>query len=367
MKRILLIAVPGIGDAFLATPLIGALKRRYPRARIDVLVRGGGAILEGNPDVSRVLVQPRRPSVRDSLRFLAGVFRNYDLAISTSTTDRSFIVLLAASPNRTGKVASMSWKTWWKRRLVRDYVLLDPDAHVLPENLRIADALGIERHYLPTLPHSQQSATKASSLPFEPGSRSFAVIHMKPGEVVRQWPEEHWDVLIGSLRKRGVAVVATGGGSPHERSYIEAIVSRASAATSAMPVCSLAGKLQFHEFAELVRHAALFIGTDTSATHVAAATGIPIVALFGLTDPVRWGPWPKGLECDGSPWMRDGIRQTVGNVTLLRRSCSCNSRRQVCRLAPGMPGACMSRLLPDTVLATVDGILDRIHAVGRFG
>jgi heptosyltransferase-3 len=367
MKRILLIAVPGIGDAFLATPLIGALKRKYPRARIDVLVRDGEAILDGNPHVSRVLVQPRRPPMRHSVRFLARVFRNYDLAISTSTTDRSFIVLLAAAPNRIGKVASMSWKTWWKRRLVRNYVLMDPDAHVLPENLRIADALGVERCYLPTLPHSRQAASAALSLPFEPGSTSFAVIHMKPGAVVRQWPEEHWNVLIESLRKRGIAVVATGGGNPHERAYIGRIVSRASAATDALPVCSLAGKLAFSAFAELVRRAALFIGTDTSATHVAAATGIPTVALFGPTDPVRWGPWPIGLEQDGSPWQREGIKQTAGNVTLLRSSCSCNSRQRACSLAPGPPGACMSKLLPETVLATVDGILDRVHAVGRFG
>jgi len=367
MKRILLIAVPGIGDAFLATPLIRALKRRYPRARIDVLVRDGGAILEGNPDVSGVLVQPRRPPVRDSVRFLASIFRGYDLAISTSTTDRSFIVLLVASPNRIGKVASMTWKTWWKRRLVRSYVLLDPDTHVLPENLRIADALGIERRNLPTLPRSQQSTSDASSLPFDCGSRTYVVIHMKPGAVVRQWPEDHWNVLIESLRKRGLAVIATGGRSPRERSYIEGIVARASPATSAMPVCSLAGKLQFHQFAELVRRAALFVGTDTSATHVAAATGIPTVALFGPTDPVRWGPWPKGLESDGSPWKRDGTRQTVGNVTLLRPSCSCSSRQQVCRLAPGMPGACMSRLLPETVLAAVDDIVEQVHAIRRSG
>jgi heptosyltransferase-3 len=367
MKRILLIAVPGIGDAFLATPLIGALKRAYPRASIDVLVRDGKTILDGNPDVSNVLVQPRRPPIRHSARFLARVFRIYDLAVSTSTTDRAFIILFAAASIRVGKVASMKRETWWKRRLVRDYVLMDPDAHVLSENLRIADVLGVERHYPPTLPHRPQQATsEALSLPFETGGRSFVVIHMKPGSIARQWPENHWHVLIEQLRERGVAVVATGGGSPGERAYVDGIVSRASAAASGVPACSLAGKLQFHEFAELVRRAALFVGTDTSATHVAAATGIPTVALFGPTDPVRWAPWPKGLEYDGSPWKRDEIRQTVGNVTLLRPSCSCNSRQQVCRLAPGMPGACMSSLLPETVLATVDGILDQAHAVGRL-
>jgi heptosyltransferase-3 len=262
----------------------------------------------------------------------------------------------------------MNRETWWKRRLVRNYVLVDPDAHVLSENLRIADALGIGRWYIPTLPHRLQSPTpEASSPPFGPGSRSFAVIHMKPGAIVRQWPEDYWHVLIESLRKRGIAIVATGGGNPSERTYVEGIVSRASAVTGAAPVCSLAGRLQFYEFAELVRHAALFIGTDTSATHVAAATGIPTIALFGPTDPVRWGPWPIGLEHDASPWTRERIKQTTGNVTLLRASCSCNWRQQHCRIVPGMPGACMSRLLPETVLATVDDILDHLHATGRLG
>jgi heptosyltransferase-3 len=368
MKRILLIAVPGIGDAFLATPLIGALKHAYPNASIDVLVRDGRAVLDGNPDISRVLVQPRRPPFRDSVRFLARIFRNYDLAISTSTTDRSFIVLFVAAPIRIGKVASMNPGTWWKRHLVRNYVLTDPEAHVLSENLRIADALRVERRYLPALPQwPQQSTSETLSLPYEPESRSFAVIHMKPGAIVRQWPEDYWGVLIESLRKRGIAIVATGGGHPSERAYVEGIVSRASAAAGSAPVCSLAGKLQFHEFTELVRHATLFIGTDTSATHLAAATGIPTVALFGPTDPVRWGPWPMGLEQDGSPWKRHEAFQTRGNVTLLRASCVCNSRRQACRLAPGMPGACMSRLSPETVLATVDGILDRVRAADRLG
>jgi heptosyltransferase III len=368
MKRILLIAVPGIGDAFLATPLIGSLKHAYPNASIDVLVRDGRTVLDGNPHISRVLVQQRRPPFRDSVRFLASIFRRYDLAISTSTTDRSFIVLLVAAPIRIGKVATMKPGTWWKRRLARSYVLMDPEAHVLSENLRIADALRIERQWLPALPQrAPQSASKTSSLPFEPGSRSFAVIHMKPGAIVRQWPEDYWDVLIESLQKRGIAVVATGGGSPAERTYVEGVVSRASAGAGAVPVCSLAGKLQFHQFTELVRRATLFIGTDTSATHVAAATGIPTVALFGPTDPVRWGPWPMGLEQDGSPWKRHEAFQTKGNVTLLRASCSCNSRRQACKLAPGMPGACMSRLSPETVLATVDDILEQVRAADRLG
>lgn len=368
MKRILLIAVPGIGDAFLATPLIGALKRAYPNAAIDVVVRDGKAILDGNPQVSRILVQPRRPPLRQTLSLLARIFRKYDLAISTSTTDRAFVVLFFAARIRIGKVASVDRKTWWKRRLVNAFVQTDPDSHVLSENLRIADAIGIERQYTPIFPELPRHAIgKSLNLPFERAPGCFVVIHMKPGTLVRQWPEGYWRALIVALRRRGLAVVATGGVSPAERKYIEDILSGTSEAVGFAPACNLAGKLPFHRVVELLRGAALFVGTDTSTTHLAAATGVPTVALFGPTDPVRWGPWPYGIEQDGSPWNREEATQRAGNVTLLRACCSCESRKQECRLAPGIPGACMQSLTPEMVLATVDGILEQGHLFGRQG
>jgi heptosyltransferase-3 len=306
--------------------------------------------------------------LRHTLSLLVRIFRKYDLAISTSTTDRAFILLFFAARIRIGKIASMNRKTWWKRRMVNAFVQTDPDAHVLSENLRIADAIGIERQYVPIFPESPRHDVEESlNLPFEPDARSFVVIHMKPGTLVRQWPEGYWRALIGGLRSRGLAVVATGGNCPAERKYVADILSDSSDPAGLAPACSLAGKLPFHRVVELLRGAALFVGTDTSTTHLAAATGVPTVALFGPTDPVRWGPWPVGIEQDASPWNRREATQRVGNVTLLRACCSCASSKQECRLAPGMPGACMLHLSPETVLATVDGILERSHRLGRLG
>lgn len=368
MRRILLVAVPGIGDAFLATPLVRALKRAYPGASIDMLVRDGKDVVAGNPDLAQVLVQARRPAFADSVRFLAGIFRRYDLAVSTSTTDRAFLNLFFAAPRRVGKIAALGPKSWWKRTLVRNFVLVDADEHVLSENLRIADVLGIERHYLAELPHPPPgSGAKPSSLPFDAAGESYAVLHMRPGAIVRQWPDDYWQVMIQALRARGIAVVATGSDHPSERAYVDSIMSRAAAVGNLPPVCNLAGQLQFHEVVEVVRRAVVFVGPDTSVTHLAATTGVPTVALFGLTDPVRWGPWPMGLERRGSPWNREALSQTSGNVTLLRSLCRCNPRRQTCEFRPGEPGACMSQLLPDTVLAVIDPILDRRKAIVRLG
>ena len=55
---------------------------------------------------------------------------------------------------------------------------------------------------------------------------------------------------------------------------------------------TLAGKVSLAELAEITKQACLFIGLDTGVTHLASATGVSVVALFGPTNPVKWGLWP---------------------------------------------------------------------------
>ncbi|HEX5765059.1 MAG TPA: glycosyltransferase family 9 protein [Woeseiaceae bacterium] len=325
-------------------------------------MRDGRSEGERNPDVSRVLVQPRRPSFADSLRFLASIFRRYDLAISTSTTDRSFINLWFAAPRRIGKIASPGFKTWWKRKIVRAALLVDPDTHVLVENLRFADLLGIERHYPWESPQSAL-APAANNSAVEQLSEPYAVVHLMPGSVLRQWPDEHWRSVIDALRNRGIAVVATGSGDPAEVAYVDKILTGCSGGEELAPLSSLAGELQFNELAALIQRAVLFIGPDTSVSHMAATTGVPVVALFGPTDVARWGPWPSKWPSepgrDNSPWQRDLLEQTQGNVSILRMACDCGSRTPDCRLTPSTRASCMTRLAPERVLEAVGRLLQR--------
>jgi len=63
-SRILVVSLRRIGDALLTTPLIRSLRRAWPDAKIDVLAYPGPAgIIEGNPDVDRVIVAPARPTI----------------------------------------------------------------------------------------------------------------------------------------------------------------------------------------------------------------------------------------------------------------------------------------------------------------
>src|SRR6185312_17119023 len=88
-----------LGDVLLTTPLVRSVRRQWPDARLDVLVFADTAgILDGNPDIDRVVTMPPRPSIDQSMSVAAAIFRRYDLAISTQTGDRpTGFALLASS------------------------------------------------------------------------------------------------------------------------------------------------------------------------------------------------------------------------------------------------------------------------------
>ena len=85
---------------------------------------------------------------------------------------------------------------------------------------------------------------------------------------------------------------------------------------------NLAGRLSVAQSACVIAGARLYVGPDTLTTHVAAALGVPTVALYGPSNPVKWGPWPKDFAGATSPWRRVGV-QSMGNVELVQGVGAC--------------------------------------------
>src|SRR5215510_11325544 len=93
-EKILLLARPSIGDVLLATPLLHALRARWPDSSLDVLIYAGHEqILEGNPDVDDVIAVGKHPSLREYRDQLRRMGRHYDLGLSVSTSDRALLYL----------------------------------------------------------------------------------------------------------------------------------------------------------------------------------------------------------------------------------------------------------------------------------
>lgn len=312
-RSLLLVAIRQIGDVLLATPLLRSLRRAYPGALIDVLVYSEkGGMLEGNPDCNDVIAVDEHPDPGSYLRLLRRIFRRYDLALTLQATDRAHIYAWLAAGRRVGLVPELGKASAWKRRSCESWAALDDvHTHTVAQNLALADLIGIPRCYEVVAPRSADAGRELAALPLAPGE-PIAVLHPFPMWHYKRWTREGWEALIEWLGGRGLRAVLSGGPESEERAFCAALA----ASTGAL---DLAGRLSFGVLAALLGRARLYIGPDTSVTHLAAACGTPTLAIYGPSNPVKWGPWPKTCEAAQSPYrMLARPWQRSGNVLLLQ-------------------------------------------------
>ena len=317
-QRVLVIATRRIGDVLLTTPLIRSLREAWPQAEIEVLVfEHTEGVLLCNPDIHRVITVPARLKFWKHLAFIASLFRRYDLAISTLTGDRPTIYAWLAGKMRIGMLEGIGKQRWKQSMLTRWAAFDNLGTHTVLMNLKLADVLGIPRsHEVVVAWHAEDEGRVARALPFDVQSESFAVLHVYPKFAYKMWRLENWAELARWLQAKGMRVVLTGGNFPDELAYVDQVF-------RTMPdAVNMAGKFSMAESAFLTSRASVYVGPDTMLTHVAAATGAPTVALFGPSNPVKWGPWPKGYDADHNPWTMKGT-QRVNNVVLLQGEGDC--------------------------------------------
>jgi heptosyltransferase-3 len=340
--RILVIALRRLGDVLLTTPLIRSLRRAWPEARIDALVFADTAgILAGNPDLDGVLAMPPRPTTAQSLALAARLWRKYDLAISTQSGDRPTFFALVAGRRSVAPVES-NFNGRLKRGLLATSAPYVKGVHRVEEILRLVDVLGIARVPELVCPRSPSVA----GLP----TGDYAVIHAAPMFRYKQWTKSGWRALATWFSKRGLAVVATGGPADSERRYLDEVWNNGA------PVRRLDGQLDWPRLAELLAKARVYVGPDTSVTHLAAAAGCPTVALYGPTDPRLWGPWPAGgLD---SIWAAAGTVQRRGNVWLVQNPLRCvPCQLEGCERRLESYSACLDELSVERVVVALEEAL----------
>jgi heptosyltransferase-3 len=354
-RKILVIATPVMGDVLLSTPLVRSLAVAWPDAAIDVLTRpGGAAVLEGNRDVHDVIELPKKPPPRELAAFLLRRFRKYDLVLSNSASDRAFAYSLVMGKRRVSLVWNLHSNLGLKQRFYDHWTLIDEDRlHTIPQNLKLAEALGVEPHYDVVLPRAADGEERiADVLGKDWAGRRYAVLHPDTAAPIKRWTKRGWHDLIRHLDARGLSVFVTGGPSAEDRDYLETALD-----LGETDVELLAGKLRLGDVTLLLEHAAVYIGVDTLITHMAAAAGTPTVGIFGPFSPVKWGPWPRGWRGGDSPWQKDGAGQ-VSNVTIVRGRKQCEpcgepyyvKRTEECR-------KCLESLDAEAVIAGVDAQL----------
>ncbi len=277
-----------LGDVVLATPALAALAHRFPEAAIDVAVGSWSrAVLANNPRV-RALIDCGRVGQGaygwGDVRALAKTLRrqNYDVAV---TLDRSPLVglvpWLAGIPHRVG----MDSAGRGFAHTVRVSVPATP-RHEAQLYLDVALAGNAAETDFWTEFYPSKDDAALPELPPSP----FVVLHpaggVNPGMHMpdKRWLPQRFAALADRLSAVGWRVVFSG---------TAADVPLCAQITAQMTASAdiLAGKLSLGQFGALCRRAALFVGGDTGAMHVAVASGCKTVAIFGPTDPRRYGPF----------------------------------------------------------------------------
>jgi heptosyltransferase-3 len=303
-RRILCIKLKHVGDVLLMTPAIRALRRAWPTSTIGALVPMGTAeVLAGNPDLDTVLVFNRKAGGAGAWKAIREVRRfGPDLVLEMGQGDREAVIgWLSRAKHRVGYAPNRSGG--WRRLLLNRTVPWNGMQHVVDTNLDLVRACGIAaiatRPVVVVHPEGRsRMLAYLKSMGVSPHN-PLVVIHPVSRWLFKAWPEASCaEVIQGLVRKADITVAVTSGPEAAEVAAANRIVTRAGAA-----VINLVGRTTLPELAALLERAQLFIGVDSAPTHMAAALGTPVVALFGPSGEVSWGPWGDGHVVISSPYL----------------------------------------------------------------
>ncbi len=350
-RRILVIALRYLGDVLLTTPLIRSLRQAYPDAQLDMLVYVNTvAMLEGNPDINQFITVPNRAKLADHWALFRQLARGYDLAITTQSGDRPFLYSLFASSLRIGVVPPKPNIGWWKRFFLHRWLEFDDEhTHTVLQHLKILALLNVPPCFdvVPPQTDDTQVFTQLSD-------RAYAVLHTHPQWIYKQWTVAGWIEVGRYLHQQGLTVVLTGGMAQIEIDFVADIAKQLPEDT-----VNLAGLVSLAQLTHLMTHAVLYIGPDTGITHLAAATNVPVIALYGPTNPVKWAPWPYGFTQNSNPFSKIGS-QIVNNIYLLQGEKFCvPCHLEGCDRHQSSRSVCLDTLSPERVKATIRLILNK--------
>jgi len=298
--KVLIVRVGALGDVLHALPAVAALRAARPELTIDWVVERRWAAVLGDegagPIIDRVHVAETQrwsqsPFSVGTLRSILKLRRElraerYDVAVDMQGTLRSAVIgwmsgarQLCGYADPREPLAARLYKTKIARQGVH---VVEQGAALLGAAMGMAlQPAAVE------LPHAEWADAWAEELVGGPGIgvRGVCVIAPSAGWGAKRWPAEKFGELARRLDGLGFAVLVN---AKRKDDALAGAVIAASGGTAQVAVCNVTGLIA------LVRRSALVVGGDSGPVHMAAALGVPVVALFGPTDPARNGPWGLG-------------------------------------------------------------------------
>ena len=365
--RVLFIATRQIGDVLVTTPLISAARTIWPNAQFDFLgYRGKLDMLKGNPDIHELIETPERPNLWEYLKLFNQLFQRYDLAIITQPSDRSYFFGSLAALRRVGVVVEDTPRSKknsaWKRAISMHWVPVDYfHQHVILEKLRLLEpfykdkGLDLFAHPISVTPPKAQTLTPLIQSQIR---QPYIVLHPGPLNAYKRWPLSYWQELITHLVNDGNQIILSSSPARQDLELNQDILSLLDINIRGSLI-NTEGRLSLPQAVTLLKGATLYIGVDTSVSHLSAACETPTIVLFGATPPTNFGPWPNGFVGQ-KPYQIRARMQIVKNVCILQGPGDCvPCRKAGCEDKSGSRSECLDLLKPNQVIEAVQRMLQR--------
>jgi len=372
-KKVLFIATRQIGDVLVTTPLISKARELWPDAEFHFLgYRGKLEMLKGNPDITEFIESSDRPRLPEYLSLFNRLFQRYDLAIVTQPSDRAYLYGLLAAFRRVGIISGhpqgigdadrkTERQNAWKKAICIHTVNVDYfKQHVIIEKLRLLEVFYKNAKDLFSKPIVVTPPKDESLTPVIAGQLQspYVVVHPGPLTAYKRWPLSYWQILITWLVSQGWQVVLSASPAKQDLQLNQDILSLLDESTRQKAI-DTAGKLSIPQAASLIRDALLYVGVDTSITHLAAACNTKTIALFGPTPPTNFGPWPNGFM-GTEPYALRARTQSNSNITILQGPGECvPCRKAGCDDHPNSLSECLDLLEPAQVIAAIEQALNK--------
>ena len=314
-EKIIIVALPGIGDALLATPMIRLLREAKPDAEIHALVMFGATrdLLSTNPNVDHIHYYDfiRSPKLEGLLYLMHLRRMNFDSSINIYPQNRwqynIFALLLGASRRLGIRYKRRDWYnlSW----LCNETITEDDNLHCVEENVKLLSLLNI-KHELSeeTLPKLEIYITKdhedvADAWLKEHGISStdrlvgfHAGTALFKNHICRRWAPEKFAELGKRLHAEGATVLLFGG--PDDIDANEIIMRESQSSIIEVKTKSIMDSVA------LMKRMNVFVSNDSSLMHIAGGLGLPTVGIFGPTNETYVHPWKTdyeiiqtGIEC----------------------------------------------------------------------
>lgn len=300
VRRVLVIKLRHHGDVLLTSPVLTVLKNHVPGIEVDALVyHDTREMLSDHPALDRLFTIDRRWKALGPVGQLRAEWavlralraRQYDLVIHLTNHKRGAWLTRWLRP-RWAVAPAGPFGKFFARSFTHRYAVVGGNRrHTVETHLDALRRLGLqplpqERRLVFVADAAARSRVEGLLQAQGVWPGGYLLVHPNSRWMFKTWPTERMAAFIDLLTARGIPVVLTAAPSAEEMQCVEGILARL-----ARPVVSLAGQLSLKELGAAIASARLFVGMDSVPMHLAAATGVPTVALFGPSGEVEWGPW----------------------------------------------------------------------------